>query len=44
MTPGVDGETLDGFSREWVKKTIDALKSRKFQFKPSFLYLRLMEN
>jgi retron-type reverse transcriptase len=35
MTPGSDNETLDGISKEWVKKTIESFKNRKFQFQPS---------
>lgn len=35
MTPGVDNENLDGISLDWAKKTIEELKNRSFQFKPS---------
>jgi len=35
MTPGVDGETLDGYSLREIEKTIQALKSHTFQFRPS---------
>lgn len=35
MTPGTDNQTLDGTSLKWAKKTIQELKDRSFQFKPS---------
>lgn len=35
MTAGSDGGTLDGFSSAEIKKIIDSMKTRKFQFKPS---------
>lgn len=35
MTPGVDGETLDGFSIEVVRKISERLKDESFQFRPS---------
>lgn len=35
MTPGTDNETLDGMSLNWIGKTIEEMKSEKFQFKPS---------
>lgn len=35
MTPGTDGETLDGIGLKWVKETIESLKTRKFKFKAS---------
>jgi len=35
MTPGTDKETLDGISKDWIKKTIENLKNRTFKFKPS---------
>uniref|UniRef100_UPI0023F1FF6A reverse transcriptase n=1 Tax=Cyathus jiayuguanensis TaxID=380660 RepID=UPI0023F1FF6A len=35
MTPGVDKENLDGISLDWANKTIEKLKDRTFQFKPS---------
>ena len=34
MTHGADQETLDGFSMEWIGKTIEQLKNQSFQFKP----------
>jgi group II intron reverse transcriptase/maturase len=34
MTPGVDGITLDGFSREDILEIIEQMKTGKFQFKP----------
>ena len=34
MTPGTDGETLDGFSLETIRKIIEAMRSESFQFKP----------
>lgn len=35
MTPGVDRNTLDGFSNEKIYKIIEAMKSRGFKFQPS---------
>lgn len=35
MTPGEDGETLDGMSNEWIQGTIRKMKDRSFQFKPA---------
>lgn len=35
MTPGTDEQTLDGISIDWAYKTIESLKDRSFQFKPS---------
>jgi len=35
MTPGTDNETLDKISLKWAEKTIQELKDRSFQFKPS---------
>lgn len=34
MTPGIDEETLDGYSEEIVLKVIAALKDQTWQFKP----------
>lgn len=34
MTPGVDGETIDGFKTEIYEKIIHDMKTRKFQFSP----------
>lgn len=34
MTPGSDGETLDGFSTEWIHGIIGDLRTEQFQFKP----------
>lgn len=34
-TPGVDKETIDGISNDWIDKTIKSLKDRSFKFKPS---------
>ena len=34
MTPGTDGETLDGFSLETIREIIDEMRSEQFQFKP----------
>jgi group II intron reverse transcriptase/maturase len=35
MTPGISGETLDGFSNDKIMKIIEAMKDRSFKFKPS---------
>lgn len=35
MTPGTDGETLDGISKKWIETTIKSLKNQSFKFKPS---------
>jgi group II intron reverse transcriptase/maturase len=35
MTPGTDGETLDGFSMSYVTRLADELKSESFQFRPT---------
>jgi group II intron reverse transcriptase/maturase len=35
MTPGLDNETLDGFSKEKIRNIIQKMKDRSFQFKPS---------
>lgn len=37
-------ETLEGMSIKWIKKTIEDLKSRKFQFKPSVKKLITKKN
>lgn len=34
MTPGTDGETLDGYSLEYIQKTIDLLKTEQYWPKP----------
>ncbi|WP_052567960.1 reverse transcriptase domain-containing protein [Ktedonobacter racemifer] len=34
MTPGTDGETLDGFSLKTIREIIEAMRSESFQFKP----------
>ncbi len=34
MTPGVDGSTLDGFSLETIRTTIDSMRDESFQFSP----------
>ncbi|WP_244422421.1 reverse transcriptase domain-containing protein [Ktedonobacter racemifer] len=34
MTPGTDGETLDGFSLETIRESIEAMRSESFQFQP----------
>ena len=34
MTPGSDGETLDGFSRRDIQKIIQDLQTEQFRFKP----------
>jgi len=35
MTPGVDNETLDGFSNRTINKIVLEMKNRSFKFKPS---------
>lgn len=35
MTAGIDGETLDKISNDWIKRTIEKMKDRSFKFKPS---------
>ena len=35
MNPGSDGRTLDGFSKESIKKIIREMRNRSFRFKPS---------
>src|SRR5690348_2481599 len=35
MTAGSDGETLDGYSLEIIRQTIQAMRTEQFQFKPS---------
>lgn len=35
MTPGLDKETLDGFSKDKIRKIIESMKNRSFKFKPS---------
>lgn len=34
MTPGTDGETLDGFSLEDIQDITQAMRTEQFQFKP----------
>jgi group II intron reverse transcriptase/maturase len=34
MTPGTDGATIDGFSLEIIRKTIQEMRTEQFQFKP----------
>lgn len=34
MTPGSDDETLDGISKERIRKIIQSLRDKSFQFKP----------
>jgi group II intron reverse transcriptase/maturase len=34
MTPGTDGETLDGFSLKTIRGIIEAMRSESFQFHP----------
>jgi group II intron reverse transcriptase/maturase len=34
MTAGSDGETLDGFSPEWVTDIVKLLRSEQYEFKP----------
>src|SRR6187431_1481582 len=35
MTPGTDGQTLDGFSLEAIHTIIQEMRSEQFQFKPA---------
>jgi retron-type reverse transcriptase len=35
MTPGVDGETVDGMSLVKIERVIDALRHERFRFKPA---------
>jgi retron-type reverse transcriptase len=35
MTPGIDSETLDGFSNMKINKIVLDMKNRSFKFKPS---------
>jgi retron-type reverse transcriptase len=35
MTPGVDGETVDGMSLAKIERVIDALRHERFRFKPA---------
>jgi len=34
MTPGVDGETVDGMSRAKIERVIDALRHERYRFSP----------
>ena len=34
MTPGADGETLDGFSMETIQTIIEEMRTEQFHFKP----------
>src|SRR5260221_10307561 len=34
MTPGTDGETLDGLSMKTIGGIIEAMRTKSFQFKP----------
>src|SRR5919197_4477821 len=34
MTPGVDGETVDGMSRAKIERIIDALRHERYRFSP----------
>ena len=34
MTPGTDGETLDGFSMEAIQTIIEEMRTEQFSFKP----------
>lgn len=44
MTQGVDKETLDGISKQWISKTIKKLKDQSFKWKPSRRILILKKN
>ncbi|MEV1249265.1 reverse transcriptase domain-containing protein, partial [Nonomuraea sp. NPDC049750] len=35
MTPGIDGSTLDGFSRETIRRITDAMRNESFRFSPA---------
>src|SRR5690242_1399114 len=35
MTPGSDGESLDGFSRGTIQRLIQAMRTEQFHFKPA---------
>lgn len=35
MTPGIDKETLQGMSKDWITETIKTIKDCSFKFKPS---------
>lgn len=35
MTPATTKETLDGMSEEWIKKTVEAMRARRFRFEPA---------
>lgn len=35
MTPGTDGETLDGISGSYIERLSDALRNESFQFRPT---------
>lgn len=35
MTPGTDGETLDGIGDAWLETLVEDMKSKYFKFKPS---------
>jgi group II intron reverse transcriptase/maturase len=35
MTPGADGSTIDGFSRETIRKITDSIRNESFQFSPA---------
>ena len=34
MTPGTDGETLDGFSLATIRQIIEEMKTEQFRFRP----------
>src|SRR5262249_34112609 len=35
MTPGVDGETVDGMSMDQVRRIVDALRHERYRFRPA---------
>ncbi len=35
MTPGVDGETVDGMSQAKIERIIDALRHERYRFQPA---------
>lgn len=35
LTPGTDGETLDGIGETWLKTLVENMKTKYFRFKPS---------
>jgi len=46
LTPGVEGDTLDSFSKEMIEKIIKAIKDHSYKFSPirRCTYRRRTEN